>query len=487
MACDALSAARAAKRGIRLSITVRNAADLSAWHVVLTETTRIVLPGFDINTTLNAGSSTLQHLLEKVYAAISPSLSQIAVGAEMLQKFRQQYMFEGVAKGSSVESGEAELVVLESWIVVLEDVWGGLDLAECCKGTNVSGVSMADITVTSVPSAIDRLPYQLKTVTPDWLGSGMNVRLAEQVGRGIGSHTYSGALVLAMHLAKGFPEGHWKGKRVLEVGGGVGLLGLLVATLGAHVVNTDRPEYIELMRTNIAINAKVLAACGGSMVAEELEWGTTDHCKVNPDGTAFDYVIGADIVYPHEIGAKAAFSALIQTLRDFTKTRVTTAIIQHAKRDDCGRSFFKEAAPKHFLVDCIGAMAMPEHGTGGKEANAGAVQFEWENCIKVVNLPESFDPFPASAEAESDNAEFEQTGHESAAEFESHSSMLQRLTLTFDSYDGKVAQFAAEIQVGGGGDGGGGVGHDGGDGSGPLAMFDALKRKHSIFTFTIKE
>eukprot|EP00729_Bicosta_minor_P002895 gene2895-13588_t len=159
MACDALSAARAAKRGIRLSITVRNAADLSAWHVVLTETTRIVLPGFDINTTLNAGSSTLQHLLEKVYAAISPSLSQIAVGAEMLQKFRQQYMFEGVAKGSSVESGEAELVVLESWIVVLEDVWGGLDLAECCKGTNVSGVSMADITVTSVPSAIDRLPY----------------------------------------------------------------------------------------------------------------------------------------------------------------------------------------------------------------------------------------------------------------------------------------------------------------------------------------
>lgn len=105
MACDALSAARAAKRGIRLSITVRNAADLSAWHVVLTETTRIVLPGFDINTTLNAGSSTLQHLLEKVYAAISPSLSQIAVGAEMLQKFRQQYMFEGVAKGSSVESG----------------------------------------------------------------------------------------------------------------------------------------------------------------------------------------------------------------------------------------------------------------------------------------------------------------------------------------------------------------------------------------------
>ena len=140
------------------------------------------------------------------------------------------------------------------WVLIIEDLSGGLELY---PGSSSHRSTDSSIVVTAVPSAIDRLPYQLKIVYVSWqhaLGPGdcgadqtLAVRLVEQVGLGIGSHTYSGALVLANHLAKCFPPNYWRRKRVLELGGGVGLLGILLATLGADVVTTDRPEYIGLM------------------------------------------------------------------------------------------------------------------------------------------------------------------------------------------------------------------------------------------------
>ena len=56
--------------------------------------------------------------------------------------------------------------------------------------------------------------------------AGWSLRLVEQAGRGIGSLTFTGAEVLGRHLALCFPPGHWHGKRVLELGGGAGMLGV---------------------------------------------------------------------------------------------------------------------------------------------------------------------------------------------------------------------------------------------------------------------
>jgi hypothetical protein len=55
------------------------------------------------------------------------------------------------------------------------------------------------------------------------------------------------------------------------------------------------------MAMNSVLNASAIEIAGGSMVAAEYMWGVPP-----PDNVVgpFDYVVGADIVYPHEAGSE---------------------------------------------------------------------------------------------------------------------------------------------------------------------------------------
>ena len=157
------------------------------------------------------------------------------------------------------------------------------------------------------------------------------------------------------------------------------------------------------------------------MVAEELQWGTADYTRFE-DGAPFDYVIGSDIVYPHETGSSEAFPALLRTLCDAArlnragKKDAAVALIHHAKRGGSGEfSFFEETVPPYFHIDCIGAMATrgaaqaaagetrptvgvtaPGSGSldGGDERCTCICGFKWTDSIRVVIVPEAFEPFP---------------------------------------------------------------------------------------------
>jgi predicted nicotinamide N-methyase len=93
------------------------------------------------------------------------------------------------------------------------------------------------------------------------------------------------------------------GSRVLELGAGVGLVGLSLAALGASVDMTDRqPAVLERIRLNVHANRHGLA---GSARAWRYEWGSAecDHCPL----AKYDVVIGSDILYadsmtgPHQM------------------------------------------------------------------------------------------------------------------------------------------------------------------------------------------
>lgn len=95
---------------------------------------------------------------------------------------------------------------------------------------------------------------------------------------------WESAVGLARHLTMR-PE-LVAGKRILELGCGVGLPGLVAQSLGGLVTQTDhQPGVLELARKNAAMNS---ATGIQQFVADWRDWKITDR---------YDVIIGADILY----------------------------------------------------------------------------------------------------------------------------------------------------------------------------------------------
>ncbi len=78
----------------------------------------------------------------------------------------------------------------------------------------------------------------------------------------------------------------FRGSRVLELGAGTGLPGIVAASLGARVVQTDRHEMpMSICRRNGELNG---AAAIEYRLADWTEWN---------DAARYDWIIGSDILY----------------------------------------------------------------------------------------------------------------------------------------------------------------------------------------------
>jgi predicted nicotinamide N-methyase len=77
-----------------------------------------------------------------------------------------------------------------------------------------------------------------------------------------------------------------RGKRILELGAGTGLPGIVAATYGAHVVQTDRlEEALAIARLNAERNGVQSIQ---HRLADWTEW---------TDTARYDYILGADVIY----------------------------------------------------------------------------------------------------------------------------------------------------------------------------------------------
>ena len=84
-------------------------------------------------------------------------------------------------------------------------------------------------------------------------------------GAGPGGALWDGSVALAQHVAATYADGGLAGQRVVELGAGTGVPGLVAAKLGASVVLTDRARALPLLRRNAELNSL-------SVSVQELEW-----------------------------------------------------------------------------------------------------------------------------------------------------------------------------------------------------------------------
>ncbi|HEY2516399.1 MAG TPA: methyltransferase domain-containing protein [Polyangiaceae bacterium] len=90
----------------------------------------------------------------------------------------------------------------------------------------------------------------------------------------------------AIALAHELASQNLRGARVLELGAGTGLPGIVAASLGAHVVQTDRQEVaLHVCKANAARNGVT------TIEHRAADWTAWE------DGATYDCILGADVLY----------------------------------------------------------------------------------------------------------------------------------------------------------------------------------------------
>eukprot|EP00440_Ansanella_granifera_P045524 gb/GFBE01049320.1/.p1 GENE.gb/GFBE01049320.1/~~gb/GFBE01049320.1/.p1 ORF type:complete len:258 (+),score=39.22 gb/GFBE01049320.1/:1-774(+) len=99
-------------------------------------------------------------------------------------------------------------------------------------------------------------------------------------------------------------EGCWRGRRVLELGAGTGVVGLTLGKLGASVTMTDNePEVLSLLRRNAAANGL------GALAEDVRELNWSDPSTFVKPAVPFDAIVAADVLYSKKDRKIVAFVA----------------------------------------------------------------------------------------------------------------------------------------------------------------------------------
>ncbi|XP_071972130.1 protein N-lysine methyltransferase METTL21D isoform X2 [Engystomops pustulosus] len=122
----------------------------------------------------------------------------------------------------------------------------------------------------------------------------------------VGCVVWDAAIVLSKFLERQecAEPGLFKGRHVVELGSGTGIVGIMASTLGANVTVTDLEDLQHLMKANITSNSALIS---GSCQAKVLKWGE-DVLDFSPSP---DYILMADCIYYEE-----SLKPLLKTLRD---------------------------------------------------------------------------------------------------------------------------------------------------------------------------
>ncbi|KAF9263672.1 hypothetical protein L218DRAFT_327844 [Marasmius fiardii PR-910] len=153
----------------------------------------------------------------------------------------------------------------------------------------------------------------------------LSIILGVDASPGCGGIVWPAGQILSNYLVGKGPN-YLKGKKVLELGSGTGLVGLVAALLDpAHVWVTDQAPLLHMMRHNVSMN-NLDFKC----TVAELDWGTPIPASIPRP----DLILAADCVY-----FEPAFPLLVQTLCDLAGD-TTEVLFCYKKRRKADRRFF---------------------------------------------------------------------------------------------------------------------------------------------------
>ncbi|KAJ0023699.1 hypothetical protein NQD34_003598 [Periophthalmus magnuspinnatus] len=173
--------------------------------------------------------------------------------------------------------------------------------------------------------------------------SGHKLRIKQVFGAnlGVAAPVWEAAIQLSNYLVERSVE--LKGRRVIELGAGTGLLGIFAARLGAVVTLTDLPIALPPLQANVSANTPP----GGWSTAPTvlpLSWGK-DHLTFPAD---WDLVLGADLIYLPE-----TFPLLVETLAHLCHSGTVVFFCSKMRREHKTQEFYEQYLPTRFKVELV--------------------------------------------------------------------------------------------------------------------------------------
>lgn len=205
------------------------------------------------------------------------------------------------------------------------------------------------ISAALVPERENKRPSTSSLSFDDLLPPSKHLLLHEDLQEGCGGQLWPAGMVLSKYMLRQHGSGSLRGKSIVEIGAGGGLVGLAVALgcemdEGQKIYITDQVPMLALMEKNIALNG-----LGQRVVAGVYDWGTappSSICGTGSEGCRPDIVLAADCVY-----FEPAFPLLLQTLDNLVGPS-TTCYFCFKKRRKADMRFIRDMMKK-FHVEYV--------------------------------------------------------------------------------------------------------------------------------------
>ncbi|KAJ8412073.1 hypothetical protein AAFF_G00143400 [Aldrovandia affinis] len=154
---------------------------------------------------------------------------------------------------------------------------------------------------------------------------------------GVAAPVWDAALFLCSYLEQQSLD--LKGKRVIELGAGTGIVGILAARLGAEVTLTDLPHAVPQLQKNVSANTPPSGWSSVTPTILPLSWGL-DQDQFPSD---WDFVLGADIVYLSD-----TYTLLMDTLTHLCQDGAAVYLSSKMRREHGTPGFYDDILPRGF-------------------------------------------------------------------------------------------------------------------------------------------
>ncbi|CAJ1051727.1 uncharacterized protein si:ch211-159e12.5 isoform X1 [Xyrichtys novacula] len=173
---------------------------------------------------------------------------------------------------------------------------------------------------------------------------GQQLRIRQVFGGnlGVAAPVWEAALQLCRYFEEQSVE--LRGKRVIELGAGTGVVGILAACMGAVVTLTDLPLALPQLQANVSANMPPSGWPNTQPTVLPLSWGE-DQMNFSSD---WELILGTDIVYLPE-----TYPLLVETLAHLCKSGGLVYLSSKMREEHGTHRFYEDYLPGRFKVDLV--------------------------------------------------------------------------------------------------------------------------------------